>query len=121
MLTEAQQMTDRIRGNECSIEELTDCIRRGGLLVRTNALEALVIHAQKKEDLIDELVAAASDPINQTRLMGTVSVAHVAIACLLRVGTSKSFEKARALIQSWPEPDRTDLIWYLRSENLPVK
>jgi hypothetical protein len=52
--------------------------------------------------------------------MGTISVAHVAVGCLLRVATSKAFEAAKALLRAWPEPDRTDLTWYLESEAAAV-
>jgi hypothetical protein len=87
-------------------------------LVRVNAFKALVAPARHNRKVLNELISASSDPVNRVPLMGTISVAHVAVGCLLRVGTAESLEAAKALMSAWPKSDRTDLTWYLKSEGL---
>ncbi len=85
-------------------------------VVRANALNALIPHAKIDAELIQEIVAAAMNPINKVWLTGTIAVAHVAVACLYQIGTSAAEDVATELLSTWPEPDRSDLLWYLRSE-----
>ena len=66
--------------------------------------------------LIEDFIVAAKNPINEIRLMGMISVAHVAIGCLYQTGTTPALGAATELLATWPEPDRSDLVWYLRSE-----
>jgi hypothetical protein len=100
--------------------EVRSLLHHPSPLVRVNAIEALVGTARREEGLVEELIAAATNSMNNVPLMGTTSVAHVAVGCLLRVGTAKAVEAAQALLRAWPEPDRTDLTWYLKSENLEL-
>jgi len=117
---ELQGLVDRIRGGSMPMAEIQGLLQHQSPLVRVNALEALVGAAQHDDGLLKELVAAARNPMNNVRLMGTTSVAHVAMACLFRVGTAAAVEAAKALISAWPELDRSDLIWYLKSESLSI-
>jgi hypothetical protein len=93
------------------------CIIRRSL-VRTNALEALGARSDEQDELTEELVQAASDPENDAIVMGTIRVSHVAVAALVRRGTARAVAAARRFIQRWLEPDRGDLLWYLRAESL---
>jgi hypothetical protein len=115
-----QGLVDRVNSGMMPTDEVRGLLHHQSPLVRANALEALVAPAQHDRGLLDELIAAASDPANRVRLMGTISVAHVAVACLLRVGTAEALEAVKTLWSAWPEPDRTDLTWYLESEGLQV-
>lgn len=114
----AQQTVRHLRSGEVPIEDIRRLLHDTSIVVRANALEALVDHARHGQGLLDEIRKAAISPENQSRLMGTISVAHVAVACLMRVGSDRAVEAARDLIASWPESDRTDLFWYLKSEGL---
>lgn len=118
MASSAQDLIRRLRAGEMPAEEILRLLRAGSILVRANAFEAIVPHARRDETLIHEIREAAIHPDNQVRLMGTISVAHVAVAALFRVGDEKADEAARRLIDAWPEPDRGDLLWWLRSEGL---
>jgi hypothetical protein len=117
---ELQGLVDRVKSGMMRTEEVRDLLHHASPLVRANALEALVAPAKRDQGLVDVLTAAASAPANKVRLMGSISVAHVAVGCLFRVGTAEAREAAQALWSTWPEPDRTDLTWYLESEGLQV-
>jgi hypothetical protein len=93
-----------------SNDEVRGLLQHRSPLVRANAVEALVAPARHDKRLLDVLIAAATVPANKVRLMGTIPVAHVAVGCLLRVGSAESLEAAKALLSAWPEPDRTDLV-----------
>jgi hypothetical protein len=115
-----QGLVDRIKGGTIPTAEVRGLLYHQSPLVRVNALEALVDQARHDEGLLEELIAAASNPMNHVPLMGTISVAHVAVGCLLRVGTAKAIESAKALLGAWPESERTDLTWYLKSQGLEI-
>lgn len=117
---ELQGLVDRVKSGMMRTEEVRDLLHHASPLIRANALEALVAPAKRDGELVDELAAAASDPANKVHLMGTISVAHLAVGCLLRVGTAEARQTAQALWSTWPERDRTDLTWYLESEGLQV-
>jgi hypothetical protein len=87
-------------------------------LVRVNAVDAVGRLAMEDESLLDDLVAAARNPRNQTILMGRVRISHVAIANLLRVGTQRAKTLVAQLLEERDPEDRDDLLWYLQSEGL---
>ena len=117
-MVSSQKTVSRLRSGETPLGEVIDLLHDTSIVVRANALEALIPHVQHDDRLLEQLKAAVVEPENQVRLVGTISVAHVALGCLLRVGGGKATEVAKSLIDTWPEPDRTDLLWYLRSEGL---
>jgi hypothetical protein len=100
--------------------EVRSLLHHSSPLVRANALEALVIPAQHDRGVVEEIVSAISDTANRFRLMGSISIAHVGVACLVRVGTTEALDAAKVLWSAWPEPDRTDLTRYLESEGLRI-
>ncbi len=100
------------------LAEIRELTRHPAALVRTNALNALVKHARTENEALHDIVCAAKDSLNGVRLMGTISVAHVAVGCLYQVATPAALKAASDLLAAWPEPDRGDLLWYLRSEQL---
>jgi uncharacterized Fe-S center protein len=115
-----QELIDRLREGPCSLEETRALACHPAALVRVNAIDRLGRLASTEEVAIDDLRRAATDAVNQTQLMGTTRVAHVALATLLRVGTDVADQTAQELIDDWPESDKQDLLWYLQSEGLPV-
>lgn len=98
------------------LTEIQELLHHPAAVVRVNALNALVPQARSDDRLVENMVAAAEDPLNDIRLMGTISVRHHAVACLYRVGNLTASRWAANLLATWPEPDRSDLVWYLRSE-----
>jgi hypothetical protein len=90
--------------------------------IRANAAEMLAFRLSTNDALIDHLKAAAMDPANkEARLMGTISVAHYIIGCLLRTGLPAAHQLASSLIEKWDSPykhDRKDLLRYLKGEGL---
>lgn len=121
MMKTAQETVRHLRSGEASVEDICRLLHDDSIVVRANALEVLVDHARHEEGLLDKIHEAATSPGNKARLMGTITVAHVAVACLMRVGSDRAIEAARGLIASWPELDRSDLLWYLKSEGLATQ
>ena len=89
-------------------------------LVRVNAIEAAVKLAKDHDDLIDVLAQEATRQENEVRLLGTTTIGHVAVRCLMQIGSERAKEVARHLVNEWPAEDRADLQWYLASEGVPV-
>jgi hypothetical protein len=115
-----QNLIDHLRSDECSLKELRAALAHSSAVVRANAIEALAANSDRDADRIDELRRAAVASENQVRLTGTISVGHIAVASLLRIGTEAANRAAHELLNQWPEPDRHDLLWHLQSESLLV-
>ncbi len=101
-------------------DEVRTLVSRGSLLVRVAALKALSRRARDNEELIGDIARAAVDPINDTKLIGA-RVSHVAVACLLEVGTESALAEAERIIAGWPESDRENLLWSLEAQELESK
>ena len=101
-----------------TFEETCRLVVHHSSVVRANAAAHLIVFADDKDAAEGILKLMSINPDNRVHLMGTISVAHVAVACLLRMGTRSGTATANELVQAWPEPDRSDLIWYLRSEEI---
>ena len=112
-----QWIVDRLKNEETSIKETQELLHHPSSVVRVNAVDALARRSRDGLELIEDLVTAAKHPKNDTPLMGTITVAHVAVASLFRVGTQKALAAGKQLLDEWPEPDRSDLLWYLKSES----
>lgn len=117
-MTNLSKLIAALRSGTASIEVVREALRHPSIVVRANALESFGRFVRADESLLPELAAAAHDPMNCTRLIGTVTVAHVGIASIIRTGLSSAASAADALINSYPEPERSDLVWYLKSEGL---
>jgi hypothetical protein len=52
--------------------------------------------------------------------MGTVSLSHIALACLWIAGDEATHARVRRIVETWPEPDRTDLCWFLTSQEIDL-
>jgi len=109
-----------LKGDSVSPEDAIRCLEHEAALVRVNAVDALGRLATRHDHLVDQLVAAIRDPRNRTVLMGTVTVSHVAVANLVRVGTERARSAAAQVLGEWTGDDRDDLLWHLRSEGLSI-
>jgi hypothetical protein len=113
-----QATIDRIRSAECSGDELLNALRHPSPVVRANAVERLGQPGPVQHALaIESLEFTARDPASEYRLMGTITLAHLTVAALMRLG-GEAGQRGLALIAGWPEPDREGLVWFLRSERL---
>lgn len=105
-----------------STEELRRQLDVGGKPNRARAIGALARRAARDESLHDEIFAKLADPtIRAQRFMGTISLAHIAMACLWIAATPPVIARARQLLETWPEPDRSDLLWFLRTQDIAVE
>jgi hypothetical protein len=119
-MLDVQDLIDRMHRGEVPIDELHRLTAHPAALVLVNAIEMLGQKANGDPQILDDLRNAAMAEINQVCLMGTIRIAHVAIACLLRIGSERALTIANDLISSRPEPERSDLMRYLQSEGLAL-
>ncbi len=108
-----QILVNDLKSGTMGVREIRELLHHRSPLIRANALEALVSPARSDAELIGELVAVARDPTNASPLMGTLSVAHVAVDCLRRVNSPEAINALESVLEAWPSGDRTDLDWYL--------
>jgi hypothetical protein len=100
-------------------DQLEQLMENSSILNRVHAIAALSRRSSQSRDLVSKIIAAIIDPKNRNdKLMGTISVAHLGIASLLRSDKPEYVEAANQLIEEWQGVDREDLIWYLKSESL---
>jgi hypothetical protein len=104
-----------------SNEELFETLVRGGVPRRARAMAALARRASQAEGLADQVLEQIRSESNRsTRVMGTVSLSHIGFGCLWERGTIAVRAKLDEQFANWPEPDRTDLSWFLRSQGLTL-
>ena len=115
---DALELVVKLGSKLLTFDETCGLVLHPSPVVRANALMHLITHADHTDSVESNLKLAVMNPDNRYILMGTISVAHVAVACLLRMGTQSGTATANELLQAWPEPDRSDLIWNLRSEEI---
>lgn len=118
--TQLQETINRINSGQMSVAELRLSLSHASPLVRANAINALVARLHEDESLVDEIVAFAENPKHSFRLMGTTSVAHLAVLALLRSVSTAVRLAGEKLVRTWPESDRKDLVWFLESEGIRV-
>ncbi|MGA9520470.1 MAG: hypothetical protein WBV82_03345 [Myxococcaceae bacterium] len=102
----------------------TDVLRqrlRGTKPERARAVGALARRAAKVSELEPEVLAALEAPEHRSmRYMGTISIAHIGVACLWIAGGDDTRAQVRSLIERWPEPDRADLIRFLGTQDIAI-
>jgi hypothetical protein len=104
---------------QMSTNELEQLMENSSTLNRVHAIAALSHRSSQEQDLVGKITTAIVAPKNRDdRLTGTISVAHMGVASLLRSGNPECIEAAQQLIKEWQGVDREDLIWYLKSESL---
>jgi hypothetical protein len=102
-----------------SVDQLRELLGVGKRMERARAMGALARRAGREEPLLAEVVEKLEDPaMRDERVMGTISLAHIGVACLLLAASDLARSRVKTLIDAWPEPDRGDLLWFLRSEEI---
>ena len=114
----ADPLIESIRSGKVPDDELVSLLNHKSVLVRANVYELAASRAKLDSSWIPRLRAAAVDARSGQVVMGTVRLSHIAVACLLRIGNRQAVQLAEDLIARWPEPEKDDLLWYLRSQSL---
>lgn len=86
-------------------------------IVRSQAIAAMTGRIGSDSNILREVVDAIVDPVNSTRLLGTVSVAHIGLKHLLEASESTR-KAALELLEAWPASERDDLFSFLKSEGV---
>lgn len=118
MAATAQSIVDRLKMPDVSQDEVLEYLQHDAALVRVNAIKAAARLAKDNDRLIAIVANEAQQPQNTVRLLGTATVGHVAVGCLFRIGSPDATRRAMQLVAGWPEDEREDLVWYLKSEGL---
>lgn len=114
-----QKLVDEIRSGHMTVDELEPLVHHEAAVVRANAIEMLGCVGELEAPAATRILrAAVVDEANGVHMFGTITLAHVAVASLLRLGTPDAAQAAQQLMDQRPEPERSDLQWYLESEGL---
>lgn len=115
----AQELVDALKAANANADLAIQCLSHDAALVRVNAIETLARRVStNSKHVITALAHSAMDPKNKVRLLGNTTVAHVAIANLLRIGTAEAIEAGNNAIEQMPAGELDDLNWYLSSEGI---
>ncbi len=83
---------------------------------------AFARRAAKEPELLTEVIELISDAeFRGLRYMGTISVAHIGVACLAIAGSRDVHESLARVLNDWPVPDRKDLLWFLKSQDVQLE
>ena len=108
--------------DQMSTPDLLKRLQEKNILSRTRSLAALARRVTQDRGVVEQVVKAISDPENMhKRLMGTISISHIGFACLWENGSTADRVLLYDLLNKWPEPDRTDLLWFLESQSILVE
>lgn len=109
--------------DQISTEQLLIKINDVSRLVRARALAALARRSKQDETLTPHVLEAITDLDNlDARLMSsTISVSHIGFAGLWEFGTPIAKKPLKKLLRQWAEPDRTDLLWFLKSQSIATE
>lgn len=119
---ELQKIIDDLNNGQYSTAEMRCFLKSPAAVIRAKVLSVLPDHVKHmaddkgRNDLINDIAATARDPINQISLFGFITVAFMAIGCLLQVGTPGARVIANQLIDALSDVEREDLERYLRNE-----
>lgn len=118
-------MRERIFVTDPAYDQLDLQVLRERLLStkteRARAMGALARRAGRDASLRPIVWALLKLPaIRDYRTMGTVSLAHIGVACLWMTGDETVRAELRSMVESWPAPDRTDLLWFLQSQEIQL-
>jgi len=106
-----------------STEYLLKLLHSNSRLYRARALSALARRSSQEEAITPQVLNVITESKNrEARLLGsTISVSHIGFATLWEFGLPSVRESLRRLLQDWPEPDRTDLLWFLKSQSISIE
>jgi hypothetical protein len=117
---ELQATIDKLRSGRLGPDKIRQYLSHASPLVRANAIEASALLANQDIALINDLRIAACSDANGISLMGNVTLKHIAIGCLLRIGSIEAKEAVECAIRSLSVAERENLLIYLESENIPL-
>ena len=115
-----QVLIDNLRSGNMTVDEIRPYLQDTAAVVRGHAIEAMAAKIADNPSLLQEVVDVILDQNNSIRLMGTISVAHVGLKSLVESSSLAANQKAKQLLVTWPEPDRGDFLWFLKSEGVSV-
>lgn len=95
--------------------QLIEILRKSLLLQRGRALYELARRTRENTELMDLVTSEIRDPKNRSaRTIGIVSIAFLGLAGLLEADTEMSRKAASEIIETWEEPDRSNLLEFIR-------
>lgn len=113
-----KSLTELLEDIRCARVPLADIlvlINDPAPIIRVNALRAIARDYANEATTVATLKSAAeSDENRALRLAGQISVAFEAVRFLKDLENTHADSAVARLIRDWPEPARTDLIWYLQ-------
>ncbi|CAN5286006.1 hypothetical protein BH10PLA2_BH10PLA2_10780 [soil metagenome] len=118
--SELQSTINQLRRGELAPADIRQCLNHASPVIRANAIEACGLLASQDASFISDLKGAALDRSNDINLMGAITLAHVAIGCLLKIENTEAKNAAAIAIRSLPNAQQEDLLLYLKSENIPL-
>lgn len=96
--------------------ELVELLKQPLILEKGRALFELARRSSEDNDLLGMVVKEVHSSKNKsTRTVGIVSISFLGIAGLLYSDSNYSKNTATELIDSWKEPDRSNLVEFLDS------
>lgn len=93
-----QELIDRLTSGTMHLDEIRSYLHHPAAIVRVNAIEALAAKLKTNPEVLQEVLEAVLDPKNSIRLMGTISIAHVGVASLLRSSCDAAREAVKQLL-----------------------
>jgi hypothetical protein len=108
--------------DQLSTESLLELLNSDSRVNRVRALSTLARRSSQDGIITASVLKGITEPKNrEARLLGsTISVSHVGFAVLWEFGPPDVRECLQKLLKNWPEPDRTDLLWFLKSQSISI-
>jgi hypothetical protein len=102
-------------------EELVGIIERTEKGNIARAIGALARRSSFDSLLEERVITLLQHPnVRGDRFMGTISMAHIGVLAMIAGKGGVIPRSVFALYTVWPEPDRSDLLWFLRSQGVDV-
>lgn len=124
MLESVQDVITRLQSNTLSLDEIVNLLESPAGLVRVNAIQALATYVNRtassteQEKLIAQIADVATAEQSALRLMGSITIRHVAIGCLLRLGLPSATVQATQIVNALDASEKQDVAWYLNAYDL---
>lgn len=104
-----------------TIAQLVDIVEHGYTPNRARAISALGRKGSKDPSVQEKVLELVSSPVLRgARFMGTISLAHIGVLSIIAGHGGMIPSVVATLYTDWPEPDRSDLVWFLRSQEVDV-
>ena len=100
---------------------LYDFLMSQNAIERARALAARCRRVPHEPSVVETILSAITATQNRHGyIMGRIAVSHIGFACLWWFGAGTGQAQLLQLLDAWPEPDRSDLLWFLRSEDIGI-